>query len=174
MITIGLYLAIRAHFEPPLVVGRGLGFTTWIRKMEESTGVIVENYTTSQRSDFLEVLDPRLRPGAVEREAREPPAREANTLIRTLTNEAITIEFYNPQGITSKTRKIIPIRKRVRKDIDPNRDTNYTGTFKFTGRDGDRGTWIEEVIWLIAELKSTILTQTKVIEALKTGQEGLK
>jgi hypothetical protein len=64
--------------------------------MEESTGVTVENQTASQESDFLEVLDPRLWPGAVEREAREPPAREANASIRTLTNEAITIEFYNP------------------------------------------------------------------------------
>jgi hypothetical protein len=144
------------------------------REMEESTGVTVENQTASQESDFLEVLDPRLWPGAVEREAREPPAREANASIRTSTNEAITIEFYNPQGTTSKARKIIPARKRARKDTDPNGDTNHTGAFEFTGRDGGRGTWMEEVAWLIAELKSTISTQTKAIEALKTGQEELK
>ena len=130
--------------------------------------------TASQESDFLEVLDPRLRPGAVDREARESPAREANASIRTSTNEAITIEFYNPQGITSKTRKIIPARKRARKDTDSNGDTNHTGAFEFTGRDGGKGTWMEEVAWLIAELKSTISTQTKAIEALKTGQEELK
>jgi hypothetical protein len=137
--------------------------------MEESTGVTAENQTASQESDFLEVLDPRLWPGAVEREAREPPAREAKASIRTSTNEAITIEFYNPQGTTSKTRKIIPARKRARKDTDSNGDTNHTGAFEFTGRDGGRGTWMEEVAWLIAELKSTISTQTKAIKALKTG-----
>jgi len=144
------------------------------REMEESTGVTVENQTFSQESDILEVLDPRLWPGGVVREAREPPTREANASIRTSTNEAITIEFYNPQGTTSKTRKIIPARKRARKDTDSNGDTNQTGAFEFTGRDGGRGTWIEEVAWLIAELKSTISTQTQAIEALKTGQEELK
>jgi hypothetical protein len=76
-------------------------------EMEESTEVTVENRTALQESDFLEVLDPRLWPGGIERETREPPAREANASIRTSTNEAITIEFYNPQGTTSKTRKII-------------------------------------------------------------------
>ena len=96
--------------------------------------------TASQESDFLEVLDPRLRPGAVDREAREPPAREANASIRTSTNEAITIEFYNPQGITSKTRKIISARKRAKKNINFNEDINHISAFEFIERDGSKGT----------------------------------
>lgn len=143
-------------------------------EMEESIEVTVENRTASQESDFFEILDPRLWPSVVDREAREPPAREVNASIQTLTNEAISIEFYNPQETRSKTRKIIPARKRARKDTDSNGDTTHTGAFMFTGRDGNRGTWMEEMAWLIAELKSTISTQTKAIEALKTGQEELK
>jgi hypothetical protein len=51
------------------------------------------------------------------------------------TNEATTIELYNPQGTPTKTRKIIPAQKRARKDTETSRDANQTCTFEFTGQE---------------------------------------
>lgn len=60
----------------------------------------------------------------------------------------------------NKTHKTLPARKRARKDTEATGGVNRDGAFEFTGRNGGRGTWLEEMAWLIAELK--------------TGQEELK
>jgi hypothetical protein len=116
-------------------------------------------------------------------------ARDPNTSTRTTTNEAITIEFSNSPGTSNnKTCKTLPARKRVRKDTKTAGDINRACAFEFTGRNGGRGTWLEEVAWLIAELKTgqeelkveqrTLRAQNRELQALnhelKAGNEELK
>ncbi|KAH6707952.1 hypothetical protein BKA61DRAFT_616009, partial [Leptodontidium sp. MPI-SDFR-AT-0119] len=104
----------------------------------------------------------------VEREAQSGPTRDPNTSTRTTTNEAITIEFSNSPGtLTNKTRKILPARKRARKDTETAGDISRVGAIEFTGRNGGKGTWLEEMAWLIIELKTGQ-------EELKAGNEELK
>ncbi|KAH9204111.1 hypothetical protein DL95DRAFT_398783 [Leptodontidium sp. 2 PMI_412] len=83
--------------------------------MEESSEATAENQIAPQESDTIEVQWP----ADVEREAQSGPTRDLNTSTRTTTNEAITIEFSNSPGTsTNKTRKILPARKRARKDTE--------------------------------------------------------
>ncbi|KAH8592167.1 hypothetical protein B0O99DRAFT_597512 [Bisporella sp. PMI_857] len=127
-----------------------LPMDSWNR-VEESSETIAENQIAPQESDTIEVLWP----AGVEREAQSGPARDPNTSTRTITNEAITIEFSNSPGTSkNKTRKTLPARKRVRKDTETVGDINRACAFEFTGRNGGRGTWLEEVAWLITELKT--------------------
>ncbi|KAH6704098.1 hypothetical protein BKA61DRAFT_617851, partial [Leptodontidium sp. MPI-SDFR-AT-0119] len=153
--------------------------------MEESSETTAENQIAPQESDTIEVQWP----ADVEREAQSGPTRDPNTSTRTTTNEAITIEFSNsPRTSTNKTRKILPARKRARKDTETAGDISRVGAIEFTGRNGGKGTWLEEVAWLIAELKTgqeelkveqrTLMTQNRELQAvnheLKAGNEELK
>jgi chromosome segregation ATPase len=45
--------------------------------------------------------------------------------------------------------------------------------FKFSGGEG-KGTNLDEIAWLIANLKETITQQSRVIEELKASQQELK
>jgi hypothetical protein len=107
--------------------------------MEEPTGTTTESQTASQWSDFLEVLDPRLWPAEAVTGTQGGSSRYAIASTGTTTNEAITIEFYNPQGTSTRTRKIIPARKRAIKDTKTLGDTNENHAFEFTSRNGARG-----------------------------------
>ncbi|KAH6708822.1 hypothetical protein BKA61DRAFT_614954 [Leptodontidium sp. MPI-SDFR-AT-0119] len=153
--------------------------------MEESSETTAENQIAPQESDTIEVQWP----ADVEREAQSGPTRVPNTSTRTTTNEAITIEFSNSPGTsTNKTRKILPARKRARKDTETTGDISRVGAIEFTGRNGGKGTWLEEVAWLITELKTgqeelkvkqrTLMTQNRELQAvnheLKAGNEELK
>ncbi|KAH6724995.1 hypothetical protein BKA61DRAFT_41356 [Leptodontidium sp. MPI-SDFR-AT-0119] len=152
--------------------------------MEESSETTAENQIAPQESDTIEVQWP----ADVEREAQSGPTRDPNTSTRTTTNEAITIEFSNSPGTsTNKTRKILPARKRARKDTETAGDISRVGAIEFTGRNGGKGTWLEEVAWLIAELKTgqeelkveqrTLMTQNRELQAvnheLKTHTKAL-
>jgi len=53
--------------------------------------------------------------------------------------------------------------------------TNKTVSFEFTGGGEGRGTNIDEVAWLIASLKATIIhSRVKIIKALRVEQAELK
>jgi hypothetical protein len=89
-------------------------------------------------------------------------------------NEAITINLNAPPGTPNKTRRTIPTRKRARKNTETTNNGEQTSNLEFTAGNGSKGTWLEEVAWLIAELKEILTAQTKVIESLRAGQEELK
>jgi hypothetical protein len=106
----------------------------------------------------------------------ETPDAERDTSanpIPTSTNEAIAVSFRKPDA-ANKPRKPTTTRKRARKDVEANGDATHDRIFEFTGGNGARGTWFEELTWLIAELKQTITTQSRTIELLKESQDGLK
>ncbi|KAH6664584.1 hypothetical protein B0J14DRAFT_661180 [Halenospora varia] len=73
--------------------------------------------------------------------------------------------------LTNKTRKTLLARKQARKDTEATGDINRACAFEFTGQNGGRGTWLEEVAWLIAELKTELQA---VNYELKTGNKELK
>jgi hypothetical protein len=133
-----------------------------------------ENPSALEGRDILEVLDPRLWPTDVADPTRNGTTPESSAHPETTTNEALATGSRAPQEATTTTQTNISTRKRPRNDADGDGDTEQHRAPEFTGRDGGRGSWMEEVVWLIAELKQTITTQSHAIGSLKAGQEELK
>jgi hypothetical protein len=81
----------------------------------------------------------------------------------------------------SELRRITRAYKRRRNDTTTFTGTNKTPSFEFTGGGEGRGTNLDEVAWLIANLKETITQQSSIIEdvraeltEVKTKQQNLE
>lgn len=81
----------------------------------------------------------------------------------------------------SEFRRITRGYKRRKNDTITFAGANETPSFEFSGGGEGRGTVLDEIAWLVANLKETITQQSQVIETLtkeqaefKAGQEHLK
>ncbi len=72
-------------------------------------------------------------------------------------NEAITIEFYQPRDASNSTRRRSQNEKRTRKTTQNAKSTNQNPNGEVTFGVGQNRTEVEEVTWLIRELKNTII-----------------
>jgi hypothetical protein len=66
-------------------------------------------------------------------------------------NEVITTNLQAPRGAQNIKRRVLPTQKRARKNTENTNNANRTPSFEFTLGDCGKGTWLEEVAWLIAD-----------------------
>ena len=74
----------------------------------------------------------------------------------------------------SEFRRVTRSLKRRRNDITTFTGTKKTPSFEFTGGGEGRGTNLDEVAWLVANLKETISQQNDIIQHVKTNLAELQ
>jgi hypothetical protein len=75
---------------------------------------------------------------------------------------------------SSELRRITRAYKRRRNDSTTFTGTNKTPVFEFSGGGEGRGTNLDEVAWLIANLKATVTQQSDIIESLRAELKEIK
>lgn len=71
-------------------------------------------------------------------------------------------------------RRITRGYKRRRNDTTIFTGSNKTFSFEFSGRGEGRGTNLDKVAWLIANLKETVTQQNDIIKSLRTELKEIK
>jgi hypothetical protein len=71
-------------------------------------------------------------------------------------------------------RRITTAYKRQRNGTASFTEANRAPSFEFSGGGEERGTNLDEVAWLIANLKETIIQQNNIIENVKTDLTEIK
>ncbi|KAG4431212.1 hypothetical protein IFR05_013309 [Cadophora sp. M221] len=74
----------------------------------------------------------------------------------------------------SEFRRITRGYKRRKNDIVTFTGANETPSFEFSGGGEGRGANLDEIAWLVANLKETVIQQSQVIETLQKEQAEFK
>jgi hypothetical protein len=85
---------------------------------------------------------------------------------------SLTLQHNSPPS--SEFRRITRGYTKRKNDIVTFTEANETTSFEFSGGGKERGTNLDEIAWLVANLKKTILQQSQVIKTLRKEQTEFK